>query len=117
MNKLIELIERHRDKWQKKWTKGTQLRDSNSEHYDPFLHGASVGATKAYNNVLQWIKNPSIMSGEKDLAPAFEFPFDVPDNDGHIVFIPMDNMTIRKELKLKKGERVIVSIRKEHEKE
>lgn len=54
---------------------------------------------------------------EKDLAPAFEFPFDVPDNDGHIIFTPMDNMTIRKELKLKKGERVIVSIRKEHEKE
>lgn len=54
---------------------------------------------------------------EKDLAPAFEFPFDVPDNDGHIVFTPMDNMTIRKELKLKKGERVIVSIRKEYEKE
>lgn len=72
MDKLIELIERHRDKWQKKWTKGTQLRDSNSEHYDPFLHGASVGATKAYNNVLQWIKNPSIMSGDKDLALTWE---------------------------------------------
>ena len=54
---------------------------------------------------------------EKDLAPAFEFPFDVPDNDGHIIFTPMDNMTIRKELKLKKGEIVIVSIRKEYEKE
>lgn len=54
---------------------------------------------------------------EKDLAPAFEFSFDVPDNDGYIVFTPMDNMTIRKELKLKKGEKVIVSIRKEHEKE
>ena len=72
MNKLIELIERHRDKWQKKWTKGTQLRDSNSENYDPFLHGASVGATKAYNNVLQWIKNPSIMSGDKDLALTWQ---------------------------------------------
>jgi len=72
MDKLIELIERYRDKWQKKWTKGTQLRDSNSEHYDPFLHGASVGATKAYNNVLQWIKNPSIMSGDKDLALTWE---------------------------------------------
>lgn len=72
MDKLIKLIERHRDKWQKKWTKGTQLRDSNSEHYDPFLHGASVGATKAYNNVLQWIKNPSIMSAEKDLALTWE---------------------------------------------
>ena len=72
MDKLIELIERHRDKWQKKWTKGTQLRDSNSENYDPFLHGASVGATKAYNNVLQWIKNPSIMSGDKDLALTWE---------------------------------------------
>ena len=69
MDKLIELIERHRDKWQKKWSKGTQLRDSNSEHYDPFLHGASVGATKAYNNVLQWIKNPSITKSEKDLIP------------------------------------------------
>lgn len=54
---------------------------------------------------------------QKDLALSFEFSFDVPDNDGHIVFTPMDNMTIRKELKLKKGERVIVSIRKEHEKE
>lgn len=54
---------------------------------------------------------------ENDLTPAFEFSFDVPDNDGHVVFTPMDNMTIRKELKLKKGERVIVSIRKEHEKE
>ena len=54
---------------------------------------------------------------EKDLTPVFEFSFDVPDNDGFIVFTPMDNQTIRKELKLKKGERVIVSIRKEHEKE
>lgn len=54
---------------------------------------------------------------EKDLAPDFEFPFDVPDNDGFIVFTPMDNQTIRRELKLNKGERVIVSIRKEHEKE
>ena len=68
MDKLIELIERHRDKWQKKWSKGTQLRDSNSEHYDPFLHGESVGGTKAYNNVLQWMKDTSIMSGDKDLA-------------------------------------------------
>ena len=54
---------------------------------------------------------------KKDLAPAFEFPFYVPDDDGFIVFTPMDNQTIRRELKLKKGERVIVSIRKEHEKE
>lgn len=54
---------------------------------------------------------------KKDLAPAFEFPFDVPDNDGFIVFTPMDNQTIRRKLKLKKGERVIVSIRKEYEKE
>ena len=54
---------------------------------------------------------------EKDLSPAFEFPFDVPDNDGFIVFTPMDNQTIRRKLKLKKGERVIFSIRKEHEKE
>ena len=72
MDKLIELIERHRDKWQKKWYKGTQLRDSNSEHYDPFLHGESVGGTKAYNNVLQWMKDPSIMSGDKDLALTWE---------------------------------------------
>ena len=72
MDKLIELIERHRDKWQKKWYKGTQLRDSNSEHYDPFLHGESVGATKAYNNVLQWMKSMSIMSREKDLALTWE---------------------------------------------
>lgn len=67
MDKLIELIEKHRDKWQKKWSKSTQLRDSNSEHYDQFLHGESVGATKAYNNVLQWMKGSSIMSREKDL--------------------------------------------------
>ena len=49
----------------------------------------------------------------QDLAPAFEYPFDVPDNDGFLVFTPMTNETIRKELKLKKGERVIISIRKE----
>lgn len=61
--------------------------------------------------------NAGYKQAEKDLTPAFEFSFDVPDNDGHIVFTPMDNMTIRKELKLKNGERVIVSIRKEHEKE
>lgn len=50
---------------------------------------------------------------KKDLAPAFEYPFEVPDNDGHLVFTPMNNQTIRKELKLKKGERIIISIRKE----
>lgn len=72
MNKLIELIEKHRDKWKKKWSKSTQLRDSNSEHYDQFLHGESVGATKAYNNVLQWMKYLSIMSKEKDLALTWE---------------------------------------------
>ena len=72
MKKLIELIEKYRDKWKRKWTKGSQLRDNNSEHYDAFLHGESVGATKAYNNVLQWIKNPSIMSGDKDLALTWE---------------------------------------------
>ena len=65
----------------------------------------------AYKEYLKGYKQ-----AEKDLTPAFEFSFDVPDNDGHIVFTPMDNMTIRKELKSKKGERVIVSIRKEHEK-
>lgn len=68
MEKIIELIEKHRDKWQRKWTKGSQLRDNNSEHYDVFLHGESVGATKAYNNVLQWMKNTSITKSEKDLA-------------------------------------------------
>lgn len=72
MDKLIEQIEKHRDKWQKKWSKSTQLRDSNSEHYDQFLHGESVGATRAYNNVLQWMKGPSIMSREKDLALTLE---------------------------------------------
>lgn len=65
MEKLIELIEKYRDKWQRKWTKGSQLRDNNSEHYDAFLHGESVGATKAYNNVLQWMKNPSITEAGK----------------------------------------------------
>lgn len=44
---------------------------------------------------------------------VLEYPFDVPDNDGHIVFTPMSNETIRKEFDLKKGERVIISIRKE----
>lgn len=68
MDKLIEQIEKHRDKWQKKWSKSTQLRDSDFEHYDQFLHGESVGATRAYNNVLQWMKGPSIMSSEKDLG-------------------------------------------------
>lgn len=72
IDKLIELIEKHRDKWQKKWSKSTQLRDSNSEHYDQFLHGESVGATRAYNNVLQWMKGPSIMSREKDFALTWD---------------------------------------------
>ena len=43
----------------------------------------------------------------------FEYPFDVPDNYGFLVFTPMPNETIRKEFNLKKGERVIISIRKE----
>lgn len=72
MDKLIELIERHRDKCQKKWSRGTQLRNSNSEHYDSFLHGKSVGSTKAYNNVLQWMKNQSIMSEKKDIALTWQ---------------------------------------------
>lgn len=46
---------------------------------------------------------------------VLEYPFDVPDNDGYLVFTPMDNQTIRKEFHLKKGERVIISIRKEDE--
>jgi hypothetical protein len=49
---------------------------------------------------------------KKEHTPAFEFPFDVPDNDGYLVFTAMDNQTIRKALKLKKGEGIIVSIRK-----
>ena len=44
---------------------------------------------------------------------VFEYPFEVPDNDGFIVYTPMTNETIRKEFNLKKGERVIISIRKE----
>jgi len=72
MEKPIELIEKHRDKWQKKWSKDTQLRNSNSEYYEPFLHGESVGATRAYNNVLQWMKYPSIMSRDKDLMLTWE---------------------------------------------
>ena len=72
---------------------------------------AKEAALKAYpkdrKGVLYDLARKSIIQGyqlaEKDLAPAFEFSFDVPDNDGHIVFTPMDNMTIRKELKLKKG--------------
>ena len=46
-------------------------------------------------------------------AKVLEYPFDVPDNDGYIVFTPMSNETIRKEFNLKKDERVIISIRKE----
>ena len=46
---------------------------------------------------------------------VFEYPFDVPDNDGFLVFTPMTNERIRKEFHLKKGERVIISIRKEDE--
>lgn len=91
MDKLIELIERHRDKWQKKWSKGTQLRNSNSEHYDPFLHGASVGGAKAYNNVLQWIKDPSIMSGDKDLALTWEDVRTILDKENDILHECNDN--------------------------
>ena len=82
-------------------------------------------------SIISYAKEHAVLSGlvyregvkfgyeqaEKDLAPAFEFSFDVPDNDGFIVFTQMDNQTIRRKLKLKKGERVIVSIKKEHEKE
>lgn len=46
---------------------------------------------------------------------VLEYPFDVPDNDGFLVFTPMTNERIRKEFHLKKGERVIISIRKEDE--
>ena len=46
-------------------------------------------------------------------AKILEYPFDIPDNDGYIVFTPMSNETIRKEFNLKKVERVIISIRKE----
>ena len=48
-------------------------------------------------------------------AKVLEYPFDVPDNDGFLVFTPMDNQTVRKVFHLKDGERVIISIRKEDE--
>ena len=48
-------------------------------------------------------------------AKVFEYPFDVPDNDGSLVFTSMDNQTVRKAFRLKDGERVIISIRKEDE--
>ena len=44
---------------------------------------------------------------------VISFPFDVPDNDGFLVFTPMTNERIRKEFKLKKGERVLITIQKE----
>lgn len=98
-------------------TKATQ----KSIEWQKANHPMAIGGDAFADMVDSFNVNPAFVAGykeaEKDLAPAFEFSFDVPDNDGHIVFTPMDNMTIRKELKLKKGERVIVSIRKEHEKE
>jgi hypothetical protein len=48
----------------------------------------------------------------KEKSKSFTYTFDVPDNDGFLVFIPMDNQTIRKVLKLKKGEGVTLTIRK-----
>lgn len=46
-------------------------------------------------------------------SKEFTFPFDVPDNDGYLVFTPMDNHTIRKMLKLREGEGVTLTIRKD----
>ena len=46
-------------------------------------------------------------------SKEFTFSFDVPDNDGYLVFTAMDNQTIRKLLKLKKGEGVTLTIRKD----
>ena len=85
--------------------------------YPPETKKAFEFLPKDWNEPMRTAFINGYLQAEKDLTPAFEFSFDVPDNDGHIVFTPMDNMTIRKELKLKKGEKVIVSIRKEHEKE
>jgi len=48
----------------------------------------------------------------KEKSKSFTYTFDVPDNDGFLVFTPMDNQTIRKVLKLKKGEGVTLTIRK-----
>lgn len=44
---------------------------------------------------------------------VYEYPVDVPNNDGCLEFKYMTNATIRKKLLLKKGERAIISIRKE----
>lgn len=44
---------------------------------------------------------------------VYEYPVEVPNNDGCLEFIYMTNSTIRKKLRLKKGERAIISIRKE----
>ena len=73
--------------------------------FGAFEFDKNAGARKAYQEGYE--------QAEKDLAPAFEFPFEVPDNDGYLVFTAMDNRTIRKALKLKKGEGIIVSIRKD----
>ena len=48
----------------------------------------------------------------KENQDSFTYTFDVPDNDGFLVFTPMDNQTIRKVLKLKNNERVTLTIRK-----
>lgn len=56
MTHILELIERHRSRAQKRWEKGSQLRDAGATNYDAFMHGEAVGLTKAYNNCAQWIK-------------------------------------------------------------
>lgn len=56
MTHILELIERHRSKAEKRWKKGSQLRDAGATNYDTFMHGEAVGLTKAYNNCAQWIK-------------------------------------------------------------
>ena len=62
-------------------------------------------------------KSIELIDEAPDLLPkkqkVYEYPFDVPNNDGFIVFSPMNNATIRKKFRLKKGERVIILIRKE----
>lgn len=56
MTRVLDLIERHWRKAQRKWKKGSQLRDSGAANYDAFMHGEAVGQTKAYQHCAQWIK-------------------------------------------------------------
>ena len=58
--KLIEHIQKERDKMQAGWKKSQQLRDNRPELYSEFLHGKYIGYVKAYNNVLQWLKDNDV---------------------------------------------------------